>query len=96
MWEDSTLRTLLSLYMPHLRLDGQTMKLQANAGAHLALSPARFAGRHWTCTCPTSFWRAHTMKMQANAVHAFQASRFLCLAQRPACEQDGDVAAAQP
>ena len=32
VWEDSTLRTLLSLYMPHLRLEGQTMKLQANAG----------------------------------------------------------------
>ena len=31
--KDGTLRTLLSLFMPHLQLTAQTMKLQANAGA---------------------------------------------------------------
>ena len=30
--KDGTLRTLLSLFMPHLQLTAQTMKLQANAG----------------------------------------------------------------
>ena len=32
IWGDSTLRTLLSIFLPQLRLEGQTMKLQANAG----------------------------------------------------------------
>ncbi|KAL3160469.1 hypothetical protein ABBQ32_010786 [Trebouxia sp. C0010 RCD-2024] len=30
--EDSTMRTMLSLFMPHLRLDSQAIKLQCNAG----------------------------------------------------------------
>ena len=32
VWGDGTLRTLLSIFLPQLRLEGQTMKLQANAG----------------------------------------------------------------
>ena len=31
--QDTTLRTMLSLFMPQLRLDSQAIKLQVNAGA---------------------------------------------------------------
>ena len=36
--EDSTMRTMLSLFMPHLRLDSQAIKLQCNAGIAFAVS----------------------------------------------------------
>ena len=32
---DTTLRTMLSLLLPHLRLDSQAIKLQVNEGGHL-------------------------------------------------------------
>ena len=31
---DTTLRTMLSLLLPHLRLDSQAIKLQVNKGGH--------------------------------------------------------------
>ena len=36
--EDSTMRTMLSLFMPHVRLDSQAIKLQCNAGIAFAVS----------------------------------------------------------
>ena len=36
--EDSTMRTMLSLFMPHVRLDSQAIKLQCNAGTAFAVS----------------------------------------------------------
>lgn len=38
--EDSTMRTMLSLFMPQLRLDSQAIKLQCNAGVlHVSACP---------------------------------------------------------
>lgn len=36
--EDSTMRTMISLFVPHVRLDSQAIKLQCNAGTALAVS----------------------------------------------------------
>ena len=36
--EDTTMRTMISLFMPHVRLDSQATKLQCNAGTALAVS----------------------------------------------------------
>ena len=54
VWGDGTLRTLLSLFLSQLRLEGQTMKLQANAGTPPPLTCAPVpkhglrSGVHWT------------------------------------------------
>ena len=39
--QDTTMRTMLSLFIPHLRLDSQAIKLQCNAGM--------FAMHTWVC-----------------------------------------------
>ena len=44
---DGTLRTLLSLFLPHLQLTAQSMKLQANAGEHALLARQLTGGRCW-------------------------------------------------
>ena len=50
--DDSTMRTMLSLFMPHLRLDSQAIKLQCNAGAALICCPHLLPPSSAPTCCP--------------------------------------------
>ena len=53
---DATLRTMLSLLLPHLRLDSQAIKLQVNEGGHLYDLSHSHTTRKWVTAGAGHAW----------------------------------------